>query len=305
MKPLLKIIFYLATSLLIGLFVAPWIYQLVQAIPSAGEGAVARSITVLQQIPFHRYVSRSVQIVGLLLLWPTVVSLRIERLSELSLYPNPHARFDFCYGLLVALLPLWLLQLFFLWQGWFLFNDPILWSALFRLVLTALVVAFAEEFFFRGLFLGLCRRFLTDQAALFFTALIFATVHFFNLPSATQSSINWSSGFDLLRSCGSALPAWPLTFGAFLNLFLAGMILAWVTIKTSSLWLAIGLHSAWIFGQQFFNLLAHYATLSPQTLFPWVGPSQIHAMVPVGLLSLLPIGVTLSLLQRFLQSRRG
>ncbi|MBX9742096.1 MAG: CPBP family intramembrane metalloprotease [Chthoniobacterales bacterium] len=305
MKPVIKIFLYLMTSLLVGVLLAPWFYKLVQLVPAKGEGILAHAVALLQQMPFHRYVSRSIQVVALLLLWPTVRSLHLHRLSDLSLYPNAQPFLDCVWGLGAALLPIGLLHLFFLWQGWYLFYSTILWGSFFRLVGTACVVSLFEEFFFRGLLLGLCRRFLKGKANAIFTALLFASIHFLNLPHAGENNVHWWSGFDLLRTWTTALPLWPLALGAFGSLFLIGVILAWVTLKTYSLWLAIGLHAGWIFGEQFFNLIAHDGISSSDSLFPWLGPSQIYGMVPIGLLFLIPMGITILLLDAFLARRRA
>ncbi len=298
MKPLAKIFLYLFASLLIGILIAPWIYGLLQLIPANGEGSFAHLIFSVQKMPFHRYVSRSVQITALVLLWPAILSLQIQRLSEISLHRNAYALSDLLCGLFLALVPLWLMESFFLWQGWYCFNFPASWFFIFRLLSAASVVALFEEFFFRGLLLGLCRRFLNNSAAAVFTALLFAGVHFLNLPHAHEETVHWWSGLALLLSWGAGLPSLPLTLGAFLNLFLVGIILAWVTLRTYSLWLAIGLHAAWIFGQQFFNLVTSYTITPPDALLPWLGPSQIYGMVPVGLLSLIPLAVTALFLKR-------
>jgi membrane protease YdiL (CAAX protease family) len=294
---------YLLASLLIGVLVAPWIYELLQLIPANGDGFFVHLISSLQKMPFHRYASRSVQITALVLLWPTILSLRIQRLSELSLYRNAYALWDLLCGLFLALVPLWLMGIFFLWQGWYFFRFTHSLIFLFPLLSTAALVAVFEEFFFRGLLLGLCCRFLSNSAAAVFTAFLFAGVHFLNLPHGHEEVVHWWSGLALLLSWGAGLPSWPLALGAFFNLFLVGIILAWVTLRTYSLWLAIGLHAAWIFGQQFFNLVTSYTIAPPDALLPWLGVSQIYGMVPVGLLTLIPLGLTALLLKRWLQGR--
>lgn len=299
-KPLTKIFFYLLASLLIGLLIAPLIYQVIQGLPASHCGKVSEFLFFLQQMPFHRYVSRSVQVTALLLLWPTIAWLRIQSLSELSLYKNRNARADLLCGIVVALVPLWLLETFFVWNGWYLFNAAIAFSSLFKLLATAMFVSLFEEFFFRGLLLGLSRRFLSDRVAIFFTAFLFAGVHFLNMPHAAKESVHWWSGLAICANVAQGLPATPLLLGAFASLLALGIILAWVTLRTGSLWLAIGLHAAWIFGQQSFNHVAHYAITPPNAFLPWIGVPQIYGMVPVGLLTFLPLMVTVLLLKRWL-----
>ncbi len=255
-------------------------------------------------MPFHRYFSRSVQVTAFVLLWPMIRWLGIHHLSQLQLYKNEHAVADLLCGIVAALVPLWLLEIFLVWQGWYLFNFTVTVALLFKLLSTAAVVAVLEEFFFRGILLGLSRRFLSARGAIFFTALLFAGVHFLSMPHAPIATVHWWSGFALCAAVGQGVPELPLFLGAFVSLVLLGMILAWVTVRTNSLWLAIGLHGAWIFGQQLFNHLAHYAIMPPNALLPWIGMPQVYGMVPVGLLFFLPLTVTVFLLRRWFSRLR-
>jgi membrane protease YdiL (CAAX protease family) len=122
------------------------------------------------------------------------------------------------------------------------------------------------------------------------------------MPHEGFTNVDWSSGLKLCMQVGQGLPIMPLFLGAFANLTILGMILAWVTLRTHSLWLAIGLHAGWIFCQQSFNQSAHYAISPPDLMHPWIGLPQVHGMVPVGLLYFLPMIGTVLLLkltQRF------
>ena len=61
------------------------------------------------------------------------------------------------------------------------------------------------------------------------------------------------------------------------------MILAFATIRTRSLWLAIGLHAGWIFCQQTLQWLAKFRVKPPEALLPWIGPNVVSGAVPTGL----------------------
>jgi membrane protease YdiL (CAAX protease family) len=296
-KHLAKIFFYLLFSVLLGAVVAPWIYVGIQRVPAVDFGNIASFILEVQKMPFHRYFSRSIQVTALLLLWPTFRWLGIYDLVGYSIYPNKYARVDLLVGIFSALLPLALLEILFLWKGWYVFTPMVNLLLLMKFLMTAVVVAILEEYFFRGLLLGICRRAFGDQGALWLTSLFFAALHFLNMPHGGEISVDWFSGLRLLGEVGEGLPEMPLLLGAFTTLTLLGIILAWVTLRTHSLWLAIGLHAAWIFGQQSFNHIAHY-TLSPaDRVFPWLGVPQVHGMVPVGLLPLLSLVLTLVFLK--------
>lgn len=279
-------------------------YELIQRLPASDFRHFSSLVIAIQGMPFHRYFSRSIQVSALLLLWPTCRWLQVSRLSTLFLIKNKYARADLLYAFVVALLPLWLLEVFFIWKGWCLFSMSFTLVVFLKIILTAAFVAVLEEVFFRGLLLGVSRPAFGDRGAMLFTSIFFAVLHFLNMPHQEVMDVHWSSGLVLCTQVGQGLPRAPLFLGAFVSLVVLGMILAWVTIRTNSLWLAIGLHAAWIFGQQSFNHVARYAIVPPDALLPWIGVSQVHGMVPVGILPLLPLVVTLLSLWLWLM-RRG
>ena len=284
MKSLAKIFFYLLISVLAGALVAPWIYLAVQGWDSSHWGSLSSLVASLQSMPFHRYFSRSVQVSALILLWPMVRWLGMYRLADFSLYSNNHAWSDLCFGIISALLPLGLLEIFFIWKGWYALTASFHPASLLKFLAAASLVALLEEFFFRGLLLGVSRRAFGDRGAFWFTSLFFAALHFLSMPHGGITNVDWSSGLKLCIQVGQGLPIMPLFLGAFVNLTILGMILAWVTLRTHSLWLAIGLHAGWIFCQQSFNQSAHYAISPPDLMHPWIGLPQVHGLVPVGLL---------------------
>ena len=90
-------------------------------------------------------------------------------------------------------------------------------------------------------------------------------------------------------------------FLAFATLFVGGLILGWLTVRTASLYPSLGLHAVWILCQQLFNKAAIYQVTPPGGLLPWIGPSQCSGMVPVGifpLICLILVGCLASLLLR-------
>jgi len=253
MRSLLKIFLYLLLSVFIGALLAPLFYKIILLFPAAHFGFLEPLLSSVQRMPFHRYVSRTIQIVALILLWPTIASLKIKYLSDLSLYPNHHAVRDFLKGVIAALLPLWLVEALLISFGWYHFENYCSWQIGLKILVTALTVAFLEEFLFRGVLLGLCRRFLTNGIAVVVVACIFAGVHFLNLSHFQEPTIYWWGGFSLISHHDALCSNWPLAIGAFGTLFLLGLVLGWATVRTKSLWLAIGLHAVWIVAQQFFH----------------------------------------------------
>jgi hypothetical protein len=151
---------------------------------------------------------------------------------------------------------------------------------------TALLVALLEEFLFRGVILGYLRQSLGPRSALMISSILFAGVHFLNVTRAEGHDPGWSAGLAAMASLGSSFPPVIPFAWAFCTLFVAGIVLGWMTLKTSSLWAPVALHAAWIFTQQFFNASAS----APSWSLPLEGVSQCHGMVPIGIL---PVGALL------------
>lgn len=281
-----KIFLYLLLVLIVGSLAAPIAWHLIQMLP---PDLLRGLIGTLQGMPFHRYLSRSLQVAAIMLLWPLLRSLRVRSLGELGLFGNTRPIRDLGIGIFAGLFCIILLDTASLYSGAF---TPFPWwrlalfGSFFRLLLTAVMVAILEEFLFRGILLGFLRQVTTPTLAIIFSAIFFSGVHFLNLPAvaAGDTSPLWYSGISLLGSVGSSFPPWPVFAWAFATLLAAGIILGWMTVRTGSLVAAIGLHGSWILGQQAFNLSAYFQVKPPETLLPFFGPPQCHGMVPVGLI---------------------
>ena len=285
MRPLGKIFLYLVLVLLGGSLAAPQAWHLVQTLPPEWLGGL---IAKVQGMPFHRYFSRSVQVAALVLIWPLMKSLRVRSLREFGLVPDPRPLRDLGAGIISGLFGMALFSAVQLLSGASLL-DPAwvadLQKSLPRVLLTATAVSVLEEFLFRGVLFGFFRQFLETRMAIFFSSALFALVHFAGLPSGDPSApSHWWSGLEMAtRMVGGFTPT-SLTFHAFLILFTAGALLAWLTARTGALWAPIGLHAAWIFCQQAFNSVASFSVSPPEGLLPLIGPSQCKGMVPTGLL---------------------
>ncbi|MEI6376107.1 MAG: CPBP family intramembrane glutamic endopeptidase [bacterium] len=303
MSSLGKIFLYLVLVLLCGALAAPQAWHLIQALPPDWLHGLIGNV---QGMPFHRYLSRSLQVAAILMLWPLLRSLRIRSLTEFGIMPNPRPLGDLSVGLAAGVLCAVLLQPMLLLSGSFVLRygwDASVLHALPRILMTALVVAAIEEFLFRGVLLGFFRQFTNPILAIVCSSVLFAGIHFLNLPSSGSHAAPplWWSGFAMLGTLGSALPPWPILSLAFATLFTAGLILSWMTVRTASLWAAFGLHFCWILGQQLFNAAAGLRLVAPAGLFPYFGPSQCNGMVPVGLVplgSLVIAGVLAAVLLR-------
>ena len=281
-----KIFLYLVVVLLGGALAAPCVWHLLQQVPSGWCGGFVGDI---QRMPFHRYLSRSLQVAAILLLWPLLRSLRIRSLKEFGLSRNEHPLSDLGMGMLCGLFCGLLLEPMLLLSGAFTMRSQIpqlILHFLPKIILTGVAVATIEEFLFRGILLGFFRQAMSPLAAIIFSSLVFALVHFLNIPpsvSGIHTVPSWWSGLQQLSAIGGALPPWRILIWSLMTLFTAGVILAWLTIRTGSLWASIGLHGLFIFSQQALNVVSGFTAIPSTKYLPFIGPPQCNGMVPIGL----------------------
>jgi uncharacterized protein len=280
-----KIFLYLVAVVLAGALAAPQAWELIHRLsPDLLGGFLGK----IQGMPFHRYLSRSIQISALILLFPLLRSLRIRSMRAFSLVPNHRPFRDLGIGMSAGLLCMVLMIPFFFRFGacslapdW----EATLGHAFLRVTMTAVTVALLEEFLFRGVLLGLLRQVMIPSVAVFLAAIPFAALHFLNLPRGEDDSVAWWSGLSSLGQAVTSLPSWPLLLWGMTTLFVAGLLLGWLTVRTGSLHAAIGLHGVWILGQQLFSKISVF---QPDTaaLLPFIGPAQCSGAVPIGLVPL-------------------
>ncbi len=272
-----------AFAVLAACLISPPVYWAFEKFAEAGW------FSSLSDFPFHRFFSRTAQICMIVALVPVAFHLRIFRLSGLGLQKNPFALRDGVTGLFTALLPVLILAALYI--AWDVYRPrKELNTALFvRIFLTAGVVAMIEEFLFRGVFLSLAVKAVGTVKGMLLVSGIFALVHFLKPAKASEETVTWLSGFSQIAAIFDNLPPWPVLGFAFCSLLLAGLVLAWATIKTRSLWAAIGLHAGWILAQQGLNAYAKFRAKPPEEFLPWVGPNVVSGVVPTGLLPLVAI----------------
>jgi membrane protease YdiL (CAAX protease family) len=277
-KNLHRLLGYAGAAVLLACLMSPPLYWVGTWLAAQGV------LPIVEGFPFHRYFSRSMQIATLLLLWPAFRGIGIRRLSSLGLSRNPQAIKDITIGSFIALLPVLVLASAYVFWGVYEMKPRWEWSGFLRIGGTAAVVAVLEEFLFRGVFLGLCLMTMHRLTASALSAAVFAIVHFLRTSrQPLEAPVTWLSGFQEIPLAFSSAPPWPLFGWGFLSLFIAGVLLAAATLRTRSLFLAIGIHAGWILGQQSLQLIARFHPKPPTSLLPWIGPNVVSGAVPTGL----------------------
>ena len=247
----------------------------------------------LRGFPFHRYFSRCLQISALVLLFPAFRAAGIRQFAALGIERNPVWKRDLCAGLFVGFVPIALLAAAYIGFDVYSLKKGVAAAGALKVLATAPAVAILEEFLFRGVLLGICMRAIGPFPAAIVSSLIFGIVHFLRVAKpAVAAPVDWLSGFGQLPLAFSSAPPWPLLGWGFLSLVIAGLILAFATLRTRSLFLAIGLHAGWILGQQGLQLIAKYHVKPPAALLPWVGQNVVSGAVPTGVVPALVLLAT-------------
>jgi membrane protease YdiL (CAAX protease family) len=119
-----------------------------------------------------------------------------------------------------------------------------------------------QELMFRGVALGIFLRALPTQWAIAVSALLFALAHFLvPLPGVTVADPDAAGiGWEMLAKIWAQLAQPRVVLSGFLPMLALGWVLAAARVRTRALWLPIGLHAGWIFGNSM--------VVSPSVL-PW------------------------------------
>jgi len=239
MRPIRSLLLYILTIFVGGALLAPWLYWLAQW----------SGVEWVNRFPFHRFVTRGMQVVALVGLWPFLRSLGVHSWSSVGVV-NPATQWKrlgsgFALGFgslaLVAALPL-------------IFGARELdggiagrwWGKLPGIALAAVGVAVLEELLFRGALFGALRRAHGWKPALLVSSMVYGILHFFHKVES-KGPVTWNSGFEALSRMleGFAQPA--MLVPGFLSLTLAGGMLGLAFQRTGTLYFSFGLHAGWIF----------------------------------------------------------
>ena len=285
-----KLLLYLAAVMLGGALLAPVLFDLGQWAKGwlAGHpsGPGNWLLSEIQRAHFSRYFNRAVLLCAIVFIIPFLRWVRLDRHLLPTWQPVGRGVAQWALGFVLAAGLLLALGFIFLKMGayqlrprpdWFKFGEPLT---------AALGAGIVEEFFFRGLLLGLLLRTMSVRSALLAGTFIFAIVHFMKPPEGWQiedAQVTWASGFLVLRQIAAGFGDVDFLLAEFATLFAVGWVLALARMKTGALWLGIGLHGGWVFGLKYFSAL----TRSQPGWLPWIGSN-----LKIGLLPLLVVLLT-------------
>lgn len=277
MKDIAKIFAYLVAVIVLGALLAPPLYWGAQWL--IGHGI----LTSLAPFKFQKYFNRAAMIAAVLLLWPTIRSLRIKGWRDLGLEPDARWGRHLLIGFVIAALGVGVMAYAYIQFGFYRFRPDSPWQKLPMIALSAATVAVIEEALFRGGILGLARRSLSPYAALFWVTTLFAIVHFLKPDEDFDPHpITWASGFVLIPHTFHQFAELDTLLAGFTTLFALGWLCGDARLRTRSLWMSIGLHAGVVFVKMGFAVLSKRR----DTHLPWVGRELQLGLVPVGILLL-------------------
>lgn len=240
-----------------GALLAPWVYRIAQAVAGAFP-----AFEGLAGSPFHRYVNRCLLVLALAGLWPLLRALGFRSWRDLGLAGDAQAWKRWGLGVLLGLGSLALVATAGFAAGardWAVDRTT---SDMVRHLLNAggaaVVVSVVEEVLFRGGLFGSLRRRQRLVWAVLLSSAVYAWVHFLARVK-WEAPVNWSSGIIVLGQMSAGLFEWRALIPGFLNLLLAGAILAWGFERTGTLYFSIGLHAGWIFWLKSYGFVTRHA----------------------------------------------
>ncbi len=237
MKKVILFLLSFAAVLLLAVFLSPLLYQILP-------------------FKFGRIFNRIVMI-GTLICVVAFVRIKKETFMELGLiWQKDSLRFLLtAFFAPVVVLSVYVAIQMFVGEAVLSLKDISAWKWIQRIilaVLTGLLIGTIEEFFFRGVVMNACRRVWTSGKglwlSLFVTNIFYSILHFVNAKKPfVDSTPDFIDGFRLLAAPFSSFAEFGTFWPGFVGLFIFGLMLSGLTLKTKSLYPAIGLHAGAVF----------------------------------------------------------
>jgi len=225
-----------------------------------------------KDIPLHRVFSRCAMVFAIVLFIVFRKYLQSEVKASINPKQNPPGR-PFIGGFLIGLVALLVLGAVMAVLGGASFQNPHLttgafWNVFGAAMGTALVVAFFEEIFFRGIVFQGLRADLGTGLAVLIAGAFFALVHF--MRPHKPLSVSGSDPLGGFKVLGHAFERFG-NFGEILpfaiGLFLIAILLTVAYLRTSALFLPMGLHASLVFFSKLDRLFLAYGRKASPSLF--------------------------------------
>lgn len=229
---------------LAGLIIAPQIYNWLQSQASSSE-----LVTAVAGYPFHRVASRCMMLFVIATLYPAYKLSGMRGLTDVGLDDFKAKKKLFFSGMGVSVAGVLVVYALGSLLGVYELraSDMALSGHLIEVLsisLGALFIGVFEEILFRGFVYNLLRSAMGFLPGILAGAFLYTIVHFVH-PEFNGSSVTCLSGIELIPHILEQMEsAYFVPF--FLTLFGTGVVLSLVFEYTGSLYMAMGLHSGWV-----------------------------------------------------------
>ena len=289
---LLLILGFTALVLVLGAVLSPPMFWAAKA--------VGRTLDIgfLKTLAFTSVYDRAALLVAILGLWPLLKSMALRREEVLGATPFSRGRKQMLLSFLIALALILVMSVTCLEFGVFKMAKKPAWGSVLMPLASGFTVAFIEEILFRGAVLSVLIRSSGQRAGIFWTTLLFATVHFLKPPAheaIAEADVTWSTGFWVITQLFHGFTSLDSIVPEFLLLFGVGLVLATVKRPTGGLWSGIGLHAGWVAGMKYFGqLCSTTSALRAGAFAPWMVENHCKSIVSatVGLVPLITVLLT-------------
>jgi KDO2-lipid IV(A) lauroyltransferase len=254
LKPLLRALALLLGSLIVAMLVAPWVYRATQAIPWLRDASFLRAFgfVALGTIAVALTLARNWMCLSLSARASALLTRRRASAQCLS-WMVP--------GMMLVLAIAAAQRVAGSHVGHQRTPIAILQAALIGLA-TAAALALLEEYIFRGHVLHAFLQYTGRYAAILASSAVFALVHLL-VPSPFSRSLQdlplegtrWNAGLDLLSVSLESLSTPNAILPGSIGLLLFGWLSAELTVRTRTLWSAIGLHTGMAWAAQYSGYL--------------------------------------------------
>src|SRR4029453_12508504 len=245
----------------------------------AAQWFVAHGLfSFLARYGFETFFHRALLIAAAALLWPFLSATNVRSMADLGLARNSSWGRDVFAGVLLSAIPLLCCGALLIAFDVYSFRHNFAWARFGKMLAASITVPFIEETFFRGIVLGVLLRTGRQYMSILATSAIFSVIHFLKAPDRTSMPVTWTSGLNSIAHSFEQFGDATMLISALATLFLIGWILADARVLTRSLWLPIGLHAGWIFGNGAFSRVVRQEML----ILPWLGKNLLVGIVPLG-----------------------
>ena len=300
---LLVIIGFIAAVLLLGALLAPPMFWAAKAVGSTLH------FPFLQKLAFSSVYDRAALLVAIAGLWPLFKAMGLRREEVLGPTPFRTGRSQILTGFLAAVALIIVMSVICMDYGVFKLAKKPAWTAIALPLLSGFSVAFLEEFLFRGAVMSVLTRSTGPSGGVFWTTVLFATVHFLKPPAheaIADADVTWTTGFWVVGQLFRGFASLDSIVPEFLLLSAVGAVLALARRSTGGLWLSIGLHAGWVAGMKYFSQVSSTTkALRAGDYAPWMVENHCKAIVSstVGIAPLLTVLITGALVLSFYRPR--